>query len=92
MPQTAILRINPDRTHVEVETPDGTEFGPSEIPKDGLLVCVDDEGDGTDACVAVVGEYAGLPGNTVYRLVPIETMVEDDCELDLDGTGEEEQE
>jgi len=77
----AILRINPDRTVFEVVTPEGTQFGPEETDEESSVL-EDQEG----ACFMVVFEgYEILKPNTVYRLVEVETMVEEVDEFDDDG-------
>jgi len=82
----ATLRFNPDETLLEAVTPDGTEFQ-SEWPEDGILILASEDGDDYLVCVS---EEHGLDVNTVYRLVPVSTEVEEDVDITLDEEGDEE--
>ncbi len=83
----AILRMNPARTLIEMETPEGAEWGPLDWPEDQLVVCADPEGG--DAYLAVLDGYEGLEANTIYKLVKIETVTEEDDHLGEDVDDDE---
>lgn len=88
MADTAIVRINPERTNLAVERPDGTVFGDTYEPGSYLMLADEDTPDDDCPCIVVMGDYPGLKSNTVYRLVPIDTMIEEGADLDDDGEGE----
>jgi hypothetical protein len=99
---SAKIRINSDRSLIEIETPEGEIFGPMECPQDekdedgDLLLaepifCTDEENPDSPAYICVVSEYEGLRTNTVYQLVPITTEVQLDAELEEDEDEEEEE-
>jgi hypothetical protein len=79
--ETAVIRMNPEKTLIEIETPDGEEWGPLDWPADNLIVCAEE---GQDAFVAVLEGYDGLKSNTVYQLVEVATLTEE-AEIDPDG-------
>lgn len=79
--ETALIRMNPEKTLIEVETPDGEEWGPIEWPADQLVVCA---AEGQEPFVVVLEGYEGLKANTCYALVEIPTLIEED-EIDPDG-------
>jgi hypothetical protein len=94
MPGT--LRYNPARDMLEAELPDGTEYGPEDYPDDNLVVLADPN-QPDNAYLAVLEEApAGLTANTLYKLTPVSTLVEEvedfeDDEEDEDETGDEEE-
>lgn len=85
---TAILRVNPERTLVEIDSPDGQEWGPESWPEDQIIILSDEEKPASDSYVAVLDGYGNLKPNTLYKLVEVATLVEED---DLDGDDEEDQ-
>ncbi len=89
-----IIRVNPDRSQVEIETPQGDVFG-CDYPgdeEDNIIVIADDP---NNAYLAVLeGGHEQLTANTLYRLTPVSTLVEevdfDDSDDDADDEGDEE--
>ena len=83
MSTAARIRRNPEGTEFEIITPEDVEFesdiDPDEADPDYLVVMAED-GD-PNKYLAVVGPYPGLEENTVYRLVKVDTVLE---ELDDD--------
>ena len=76
---------------LEAELPDGTEYGPVDWPDDNLVVLAD-PAQPDNAYLAVLDEpYEGLTPNTLYKLVPISTLVEEVEDFDEDDEGEEEE-
>lgn len=79
MSTVARLRKNPEGTEVEIVTPENEEFEFDELdpsdPEDNLIV-IAEEGD-PNKYLAVVGPYGGLEENCVYRLVKVETILEE---------------
>ena len=92
----AKIRINPEETLVELETPEGVVFGPLEMPEDEdgepaePIFMVDDENPSGPAYIALVSAYEGLKANTVYQLVEVVTELEKDVDLDDDEDDEDE--
>ncbi|MBF6570517.1 MAG: hypothetical protein IVW54_16745 [Candidatus Binataceae bacterium] len=86
MAKDALIRVNPERTLVEVETPEGEEWGPEPWPEDQLLILSDEEDPDGESYVAVLDGYGNLEPNTLYKLVKVTTLTEED-----DLTEEEEQ-
>lgn len=95
---TATIRTNSDETLVEIETPEGIVFGPLPMPEgdDGEpaepIFCVDDEDPDAAAYIVTVSAYEGLKPNTMYKLVPVETVIETKAELTEEDDEEEEDE
>lgn len=91
---SAKLRFNPDKSLVEIELPDGQVLDPMETPAaeddDPIVMLVDEEDENAPSHLAVIGEYPGLRTQTVYQLIPVETSVEFDVDLDEEDEEEEE--
>lgn len=94
MPQSkGILRYNPDRSEFEAVTPGGELYG-NDWPDDDLAVLADPTKP-DDAYLAVLeGGYGGLQANTLYKLTPASTLVEevDEFESDEDEDDDEDDE
>lgn len=71
----AVIRMNPEKTAIEIETPDGQEWGPLPWPPDQLVVMAQQGG---EAFLAVLEGYEGLKSNTVYALIEVDTLLEED--------------
>jgi hypothetical protein len=88
MAEPAIIRYNPGHKQLEIQEPSGEEYGPLDYPDsdgDNLVYMLDDP---DNLFVAVLdGGYDGLEENTLYRLVPVDTDVE---EVDVFEPAEEE--
>lgn len=81
----AKLTVNPEGTQYEVDIPNvGTWDG--DYPSEGLIVLEGDQGE--DDYLLVVSQD-GLDDQQVYKLVPIDTDVE---EAELDEVDEDEEE
>ena len=87
MAKQGVLRVNPDRTLVEIDTPDEQEWGPEPWPEDQLIVLSDEDSPESKSYVAVLDGYGNLKPNTIYELVEVSTLVEEE---DLDGEDDEE--
>lgn len=91
------FRINADSSLVEIETPEGDVYGPLEMPTAELMdedadpIFLVDEDNPENSFIATVSEYEGLKANTLYRLVPVETELELNAELEEDEDDEEEE-
>jgi len=88
MANDAVIRVNPERTLVEMDTPDGEEWGPNEWPEDQLVVLSDETKPGSKSYVAVLDGYGSLKPNTIYELVEVATLTEED-EITDDGDEDE---
>jgi hypothetical protein len=88
MADQAVIKMNPEKTLVEIETPDGQEWGPLAWPSDQLVVMSQQ---GSEAFLAILEGYDGLKSNTVYALVEVETLVEEDDTLTDPDPGDPEQ-
>ena len=98
---SAKIRINSDSSLLEIETPEGDVYGPLEFPEPdngGDLgevadpIFLVDEDNPENSFIATVSAYEGLKPNTLYRLVPVETEVELNAELEEDDEEDEEEE
>jgi hypothetical protein len=90
----AKIRYNPDHSVVEFAPPEGDEYGPMETPDDEVVILADADDPG-NAFLAVLDDgYEGLPPNTIYKLVPVATILEtvDDLEADEEEDDEEDEE
>jgi len=86
-----ILRLNPDKTIAEIETPAGDTFGPEDVSEDPFVICCDAET--PIPYVVLAGEFPGLKSNTAYQLVEVATdVIEGDLELPEDDDDEDEEE
>ena len=95
MAKTGVIRVNPERTFVEVDTPDGESWGPEPYPgsdEDGLIILSDEDKPGDASYVAVCDGYGNLKPNTIYQLVEVGTVVEEDETVGVDEDDEEEDE
>ena len=84
MAKTGVIRVNPERTLVEVDTPDGDSWGPEPYPasdEDGLIILSDEDKPGDASYVAVCDGYGNLKPNTIYQLVEVGTILEEDAAL-----------
>jgi hypothetical protein len=87
---SAKISFNPENTLVEIETPEGS-YGPMDVPDEGdPIMLVDEEDPNALSYICIVGEYEGLKANTLYKLVPVETTVEENVDFDDDEEEEEE--
>jgi hypothetical protein len=77
----ATLRYNADRSCFEVLTPEGDEFGPIEFPEDCISVL---EGDAGPSYLVIHAGYDGLEPDTLYRLVPVVTEIQEPVELSVE--------
>lgn len=76
----AKIRKNPEQTAVEITTPEGEVY--LDDMEDPVLFCCEDQ----RKFIAVVGENDyGLKPDAVYELVPVETLVEPDAELEVES-------
>jgi len=90
----AKIRYNPDHSVVEFAPPEGDEYGPMETPDDEVVILADADDPG-NAFLAVLDDgYEGLAPNTIYKLVPVATILEtvDDLEADEEEEDDEEDE
>lgn len=92
-----VLRVNPERTLVEVDTPEGIEWGPEPYPasdEDGLIILSDEDTPGEPSYVAVLDGYGNLKPNTIYQLVEVSTLLEEAelTEDDDDDQGDDDEE
>lgn len=78
MAKDAVLRVNPERTLVEIDSPDGEEWGPEPWPEDQIIILSDESKPESDSYVAVLDGYGNLEPNTLYKLVKVTTLVEED--------------
>jgi hypothetical protein len=92
---SAKIRINSDSSLVEIETPEGDIYGPMEMPTAELegedadpILLLDED----NPYIATVSEHKGLKAHTVYRLVPVETTLELNVEMEEEDDEEEENE
>jgi hypothetical protein len=82
----AKIRYNPDHSVVEFAPPEGDEYGPMETPDDEVVILADADDPG-NAFLAVLDDgYEGLPPNTIYKLVPVATILETVKDLEADDT------
>lgn len=92
----ATLRINTEGTGCEIDI-EGVGLWQEDYPSEGMMVL---QGDDDEDDYLMVISQEGLVDQTVYRLVPVDTEVEEDAELtpeeddddDDEGEGVEEPE
>jgi hypothetical protein len=82
---SARIQYNKDRSAFEATTPEGVEFGPIDFPEDCISFLEDD---GQPSYVVIHEGFEGLEPDTMYRLVPVNTAVEDGVEFDAEDTVE----
>jgi len=89
---SARLRFNPDKTIVEIETPEGETVSVNiDDDEDVPIFVVNEDNPDDPAYVAIAAKYKGLRANTVYKLVPVQTIVELNAELEEDEEEEDEE-
>jgi hypothetical protein len=75
----AKIRINPERSEVEFITPEGDLYGDDELDSIAVL--------GDSGYIGVAGSVKDLKPNTIYKLTPVKTELEENAlieELDED--------
>jgi hypothetical protein len=87
----AKIRINADRSRAEFITPEGTvhvddldQFDGDGESVSGILTVLGDVAEDSVVYVGVAGEYEGLQANTIYRLSPIRTELEENALIEED--------
>lgn len=97
MAKQGVIRVNPDRTLVEVDTPEGIEWGPETWPgseDDSMLILSDEDAPGEPSYVVILDGYGNLKPHTMYRLTEVPTSMEEAelSEEDVDDEDDEEEE
>lgn len=77
MAEKAILRSNPDESRLEIEMPDGNEYGPLDWPEDDLVTFGDDADPTKQYIVALSDQYPPLKENVIYQLSEVGTVTEE---------------
>lgn len=83
----ALLRINPEQTHFEIDAPEDGDnsYGPDPIPESKTFILAD-PANLKHSYLLTFGAIEGLRPDAVYRLEEVKTEVEREAVLDFDDT------